>query len=390
MSTSNIDLRRVIYIVLAIVLLISSVSCTPKPASSQSSGSGSSGNNQPIPNSSSPNNNQPSSNSPSANSSGGTENNLPPTQSFSIQDANTTTPADVIEEISYGGRGGGVCSGLEKYPTLENDVSSADWLSDISILTCGWANGEQVEITVETPTGDISNQTVRAESSSAYIDYQTSIDSPVGNYTFTFSGNSGKLQQTIDVSTTNGPRMYHVDNIQSYYLYGFSQHEHIRFFSYIPSENAKLSLNGWQDYNVDENGNLLIKAPTTDGFYTAIGDISGPTRNTPFVLNSQGLKNSCSGSLPSHLKTGGYAYVSNNPPLDNRVRQGPGQDQQIVGYIASGHSMQILDGPQCADGYIWWKVQSTRNSNVIGWSAEGDNSTYWLIPCDSLRLMPLI
>jgi hypothetical protein len=96
----------------------------------------------------------------------------------------------------------------------------------------------------------------------------------------------------------------------------------------------------------------------------------------------------CAGTLPPRLIKGNYAYVSQDPPLDNRVRSGAALSYPIVGYITTGHTVQVLDGPQCADGYFWWKVQSTRNSSVMGWSAEGDSLTYWLIPCASKAACP--
>lgn len=96
----------------------------------------------------------------------------------------------------------------------------------------------------------------------------------------------------------------------------------------------------------------------------------------------------CGSARSPRLKVGGFAYVTHDPPVDNRVRAQPGLSSQIVGYIANGHSMKVLDGPQCADGYYWWRVQATRNANVVGWTAEAEGSTYWLVPCSSQASCP--
>lgn len=44
--------------------------------------------------------------------------------------------------------------------------------------------------------------------------------------------------------------------------------------------------------------------------------------------------------------------------------------------------VKILDGPACADGYVWWFVRSL--SGLGGWTAEGDSSSDWItLPLDA-------
>ena len=131
----------------------------------------------------------------------------------------------------------------------------------------------------------------------------------------------------------------------------------------------------------DGNGNIVVYVQTQKTvFQTADSNGSGNI--------DQPVADPCRGAPLAHLKKGGYAYVSENPPIVNRVREGPGFNYLQVGSIANGHSMKVLDDPQCADGYYWWKVQALRNLSVIGWSAEGDSSEYWLIPCESQSSCP--
>ena len=89
------------------------------------------------------------------------------------------------------------------------------------------------------------------------------------------------------------------------------------------------------------------------------------------------------GALPSRLEVGKYAYVNLNPPLPNRVREGPGKQYGVIGKIPPGGAMKVLDGPVCADGWAWWKIETIRGS-LTGWTAEGDSQGYWLVPCNNL------
>jgi hypothetical protein len=87
----------------------------------------------------------------------------------------------------------------------------------------------------------------------------------------------------------------------------------------------------------------------------------------------------CAGTYPSRLHVGDQAHISYDPPLPNRVRAQPTTGSDIIGYLEVGERMQILDGPVCAEGWIWWRVRSL-DTGLVGWTAEGDNENYWLVP----------
>ncbi len=92
---------------------------------------------------------------------------------------------------------------------------------------------------------------------------------------------------------------------------------------------------------------------------------------------------SCGKVLPSRLHVDSYAYVNPDPPVPNNVRSEAGQNNDLLGDIQPGQAMKILDGPKCVDGWLWWKVSPLNNGDLIGWTAESDEQTYWLIPCSS-------
>jgi hypothetical protein len=87
----------------------------------------------------------------------------------------------------------------------------------------------------------------------------------------------------------------------------------------------------------------------------------------------------CSGTYLSRLRVGDRASVSTDPPLPNRVRSEPDTDSNILGYLQVGEKMEILDGPECKGGWVWWYVQSL-DTTMLGWTAEGDDTNYWLVP----------
>ena len=79
------------------------------------------------------------------------------------------------------------------------------------------------------------------------------------------------------------------------------------------------------------------------------------------------------------LSIGDVAVVSNTPPTPNRVRARPSNRATVVGRLPPGETMEILDGPVCANGWLWWYVQGLEQE-LRGWTAEGDGSNQWLLP----------
>jgi hypothetical protein len=64
----------------------------------------------------------------------------------------------------------------------------------------------------------------------------------------------------------------------------------------------------------------------------------------------------------------------------NRVRSGPSKADEFIENIYPGTIVKIIDGPVCADGLIFWKVENNSIPGGVGWTAEGDGTDYYLIP----------
>ncbi|MBC6936866.1 MAG: SH3 domain-containing protein [Chloroflexi bacterium] len=84
---------------------------------------------------------------------------------------------------------------------------------------------------------------------------------------------------------------------------------------------------------------------------------------------------------PEHLATrlnpGLWARVAHDSA--NNLRREPTTQGLLLGSIPGGDIFQVVDGPRCADGYVWWQVHY---GGKTGWTAEGSpqQAEYWLEP----------
>lgn len=85
----------------------------------------------------------------------------------------------------------------------------------------------------------------------------------------------------------------------------------------------------------------------------------------------------CPGTYSSHLSVGIGAYVVPGYG-SNRVRSSPSRSGEVIGSLPELSYLSILEGPICADGWIWWKVAS--DASPTGWTSEGELGIYWLMP----------
>lgn len=70
----------------------------------------------------------------------------------------------------------------------------------------------------------------------------------------------------------------------------------------------------------------------------------------------------------------------------SRVHDAPSQNAFVITVAPSGAVMNVLEGPRCQDGVIWWRVRTTyqvSNTLVEGWVGEGYPGEYWLAPAYS-------
>ncbi|MFC1878915.1 hypothetical protein ACFLZW_03280 [Chloroflexota bacterium] len=220
---------------------------------------------------------------------------------FSSSNSEKSPPNDVHEELYFGAGAGGYagCFGINSGPMIvAGDISCS---SDnelhriIDLYSCGWQDQETVNITLTLPDGRIVTETAKFEYPSAVIfEYKPHIlEDPPGNYDFVFEGQSGQVEYNIDVKQPIGPRFYWDDD-GTLILYNFSPNEKVRIFAYLTEFNPeglgiKLTFSNWQLFQVDLDGQLVIKTKMDDeiGWYVAIGEINGEVM--PSYLSSRRL-----------------------------------------------------------------------------------------------------
>jgi hypothetical protein len=104
-----------------------------------------------------------------------------------------------------------------------------------------------------------------------------------------------------------------------------------------------------------------------------------PLTNTPTESRQV-----CSGTYPTRLRVNERAFLDGD--RRNNVRSSATTSSRIVGQILPGETVDILDGPRCAEGMIWWYVTST--NGIAGWTSEGDGREYWLAPVSAASTSP--
>ena len=83
----------------------------------------------------------------------------------------------------------------------------------------------------------------------------------------------------------------------------------------------------------------------------------------------------CADAFPPRMIVGEGGVVTSLSA--NNVRDTFGTSgSQVVGAIPANGAFTVIDGPECADGFVWWQVTT---GNLTGWTAEAGDE-YWLIP----------
>jgi len=104
---------------------------------------------------------------------------------------------------------------------------------------------------------------------------------------------------------------------------------------------------------------------------------SGQSLSNPQASQSQqsSLTSNCSGVRPHQLVLGQTAVVTQAGDRLN-LRAGPSTNEQRQGQLRTGDTAVVISGPQCANGYWWWQLQTS--SQGTWWAVEADSRDYWL------------
>lgn len=124
-----------------------------------------------------------------------------------------------------------------------------------------------------------------------------------------------------------------------------------------------------------------LASQTPSSSATQIPFASVTSSPSPTLSPTPGATNAnlvCPNTYPTQLKKGIRVYANLYPNLPSRIREQATTRAKIVGMISPGEEADVLDGPACAEGWIWWKIK--KDNGLTGWTAEGDGKDYWILP----------
>lgn len=131
-------------------------------------------------------------------------------------------------------------------------------------------------------------------------------------------------------------------------------------------------------FNVD--GTLLASRGWWDGVrFWGLGGalpILPPPTSTPRPTPSEGP--TLTPTAEPELTVGGAAVVTTTGGDALNVRSGPGRSFDIVTRLPDGTVVSIIEGPQRADGFTWWKIRTA--DGVEGWAVEFADDEQTLTP----------
>jgi hypothetical protein len=78
-------------------------------------------------------------------------------------------------------------------------------------------------------------------------------------------------------------------------------------------------------------------------------------------------------SVPTKITVGGYVKVVGAEADQLSYRSGPGLNYARLTIVKDGTILEVLEGPEEADGYTWWRLKD--EDGFVGWAADK-----WLVP----------
>jgi hypothetical protein len=93
----------------------------------------------------------------------------------------------------------------------------------------------------------------------------------------------------------------------------------------------------------------------------------------PFPTATPTPKPTPTPSVPTEISVGGYVKVVGAEADQLSYRSGPGLNYARLTLVKDGTILEVLEGPEEADGYTWWRLED--EDGFIGWAADD-----WLEP----------
>ena len=218
-------------------------------------------------------------------------------------------------------------------------------------------------------TVSASGGPVQALTSGSGADNLAPVWSPDGTQ-LAFVANSGLFSE-IYIVNADGSNERNLITVDEYFIDSPSwspDGQHITYQVSKPGEKATI-----RSIQADGNGARQVTVPDYESKWPSWSTPRGGTVNVAGGGQASVVQVDCPGAAPTRLSTGMRARVTPGPP--NTLRDGPAGNR--VGTIPGGGEFDILGGPSCSSGYLWWQVSY---AGQVGWTAEGVPGEYWLEP----------
>jgi hypothetical protein len=192
---------------------------------------------------------------------------------------------DILEEIITfygGGWGGPIC--YEDGLYFIGASPTSNWMAEIDIIACGWQPGELVEIAVFDENGisiyaeqQQANEEGAHNEGALHLFFWPGFNSTIGTLTIIFQGKHEALVHNVEIVMPAGPRFYGLLSRPYFILYNFSPQEKVRIAAYYMHDIEIATLIGWQEYQVDGSGQLIIEFENRNDrvLHIAFGEKSG-------------------------------------------------------------------------------------------------------------------
>ncbi|HLY25292.1 MAG TPA: SH3 domain-containing protein, partial [Aggregatilineales bacterium] len=86
-------------------------------------------------------------------------------------------------------------------------------------------------------------------------------------------------------------------------------------------------------------------------------------------LSAQAQNVVCPGTAPSFISVGKPARVTITTPgqisIPLKVHAQPSLSGAVIGQLADATPLSVLSGPNCADHYTWWQIQSPTLTGAV-------------------------
>jgi hypothetical protein len=145
--------------------------------------------------------------------------------------------------------------------------------------------------------------------------------------------------------------------------------------------NASMDATQYKAYMDDILG--LIAKSTPSDFTPSLNALDGVVQSLNAVptakLKGVDLTATCPGAIPARLLNGSRARVTFTDGTPLRLRTKAGKTGTVLGTIPEGGLMNVIGGPECQDGGLWWQVKVDSTART-GWVLEGENNVYYIEP----------